>query len=138
MKERLREMIREAEKICDQRKQCEGCIGLSDGCECVDRLITEYLIENGVIVPPCKIGDKVYVLSQKSIQEYTVHAIEINENSTTIKCYSWLAERESLLHKHIAYFGETDFGKTVFTAKEEAEKALAERGDGGERYANGN
>lgn len=92
--------------------------------------IADHLLANGVIVPPCKIGDTVYVLSQKSIQEYTVHAIEINENSTTIKCYSWLAERESLLHKHIAYFGETDFGKIVFLTKAEAEKALAERSGG--------
>ena len=77
-----------------------------------------------VIELPCKVGDKVYVLSQKSIQEYTVHAIEFNENTTTIKCHSWLAERESLLHKHIAYFNKTDFDKIVFLTKEEAEAKI--------------
>ena len=109
-------------QLLENNPTLDGTDGTSeDFAVCAD-----YLIENGVIAPLCKIGDNVYVLSQTSIQEYTVHAIEINENVTTIKCHSWLAERESLLHKHIAYFNKTDFDKIVFLTKEEAEKALAE------------
>lgn len=93
----------------------------TDGTSADFAVCADYLMENGVIAPLCKVGDKVYVLSQKSIQEYTVHAIEFSENTTTIKCHSWLAERESLLHKHIAYFDKTDFGKIAFLTKEGAE-----------------
>lgn len=90
--------------------------------------ITEDLLANGVIVPPCKVGQTVYVPDNKSVQEYTVHAVECDEKHLTIKCHSWLAEREGLLHKHTAYFDLDDFGKTVFLTREEAEKELEERG----------
>lgn len=73
---------------------------------------------------PCKVGQTVYAILSKKVQEYIVHAIEYTENVITVKCHNWLAEREGLLHKHIAYFDMTKFGKTVFLTKEEAEKAL--------------
>lgn len=89
--------------------------------------LADHLLANGVIVPPCKVGDTVYVLDKKSAQEYTVHAVERDEKHLNIKCHSWLAEREGLLHKHTAYFNLNNFGKTVFLTKAEAEKALEER-----------
>lgn len=104
---------------CDLRKACLSYDSASEVYDAGYRKQSENTIEL-----PCKVGDKVYVLSQKSIQEYTVHAIEFNENTTTIKCHSWLAERESLLHKHIAYFNKTDFDKIVFLTKEEAEAKM--------------
>ena len=30
------------------------------------KIVADYLLENGVIVPPCKIGDKVYFVSRNS------------------------------------------------------------------------
>lgn len=84
--------------------------------------LADHLLANGVIVPPCKVGQTVYVPDKKSVQEYTVHAVECDEKHLTIKCHSWLAEREGLLHKHTAYFNLNDFGKTVFLTKEEAEE----------------
>lgn len=79
---------------------------------------------------PCKVGDNVYILSQKSIQEYIVYSIEYTDNTLTIKCHSWLAECEGMLHKHIAYFDKNDFNKTVFFTRKDAEKILAERNKG--------
>lgn len=89
--------------------------------------LADHLLANGVIVPPCKVGQTVYVPDKKSVQEYTVHAVECDEKHLTIKCHSWLAEREGLLHKHTAYFDLDDFGKTVFLTRKDAERALAER-----------
>lgn len=42
--------------LCTKEDYCERC-----GAEC----IADHLIENGVIVPPCKVGDKVYILKEK-------------------------------------------------------------------------
>lgn len=91
--------------------------------------ITEDLLANGVIVPPCKVEDKLYYITPvKTIEECIVHAVECEENKITVKCHLWRKEREALLHKHLVYFNITDFGKTVFLTREEAEKALEERG----------
>lgn len=36
-------------------------------------IYADHLIANGVIVPPCKVGDKVYTISiDREIEEYTV------------------------------------------------------------------
>jgi hypothetical protein len=102
-------------------------------------LYAEYLLENGVIVPPCKVGDKVYYIPLgKTVTECFVHAVEYQENAIVIKCHMWDKERVGLLHKHLVYFNDNDFGKTVFLTKEEAKKhsertkmSLAKRG--GER-----
>ena len=126
--EQIEEMAYSACRLENKPKDCASCMWKAT---CNEYLSAKSYYTAGcrkqsenVIELPCKAGDKVYVLSQKSIQEYTVHAIEIEENTTTIKCHSWLAERESLLHKHIAYFDKTDFNKIVFLTREEAEAKM--------------
>lgn len=79
---------------------------------------------------PCKVGDKLYYIPfGKTIDECIVHAVEYEEKTTIVKCHMWSKECEGLLHKHLVYFNIDDFGKMVFLAKKEAEKALKERGD---------
>ena len=84
----------------------------------------DHLLANGVIVPPCKVGDTVWFDTYKKnatvnvgIQPHTVDRIDINyicdtKNVIETSLPSWI------------------FGKTVFLTKEEAEKALAERSEG--------
>ena len=67
-----------------------------------------YLLENGVIVPPCKVGDNVYQLDS---------AGDIYKSEVTQVVYNT---------KGIA-FDERAIGKFVFLTREEAEKAIAER-----------
>ena len=148
MKERLRAMIREAEKLCDQRKQCEGCVGFGEGSECVDRLITEYLIENGVLVPPCKVGDKVYCIEHKTIRECVVKTVKsLTYENVTRFFVEAECEIESPFYsdgrkiKHgLSAVWETEWGPwfRAFRTIEEAKTALAEQNDGGERNVNGN
>ena len=71
--------------------------------------IADYLLANGVIVPPCKVGDKVYWIFEPPFDDVTEKEIVEDE--------FWWAMFE-------------DFGKTVFLTREEAEKALAERSKG--------
>ena len=79
--------------------------------------IADYLLANGVIVPPCKVGDKVYYPSGSfdRIFEKTVDEILISENESDVGCY---------IHFASTYMPFENIGKTVFLTKEEAEKAL--------------
>ena len=73
------------------------------------KFIADYLLANGVIVPPCKIGTRVYRL--------------IPDLSVT-----WPDPAEYKIIWDTFELGDIyTFGKTVFLTKEEAEKALAER-----------
>ena len=108
-------------------------------------IIADYLIANGVIVPPCKVGDTVYAISENRISEANVIEINISLQMTILleiicdyNCdgcpfgdwtqsydgdYSCSGEYGTCVVNY------EDFGKTVFLSREEAEKALAERKD---------
>jgi hypothetical protein len=79
----------------------------------------DYLLENGVRLPPCKAGDTVYYLDLRSliIRELKVAEIII----TTPHNAMLLNLSDGYLH------GASDFGISLFYTREEAEKALAER-----------
>ena len=93
-----------------------------------DRMIIEkiadYLLANGVIVPPCKVGKTVYCLVQgfENPLKATVNRITVQASGVVISC------------SVLGYFGQsymaTDFGKTVFLTKEEAEEKLKEISNG--------
>ena len=76
--------------------------------------ITEHLIANGVICPPCKVGQIVWLVRDGKIEETTVEKIVLKDKGLYLKllCNS---------------FYETtcrSIGKTVFLTREEAERAL--------------
>ena len=80
--------------------------------------VADYLLENGVIVPPCKVGDIVYCIIKgfSGVMRGRVCSFILTDKKTTIHCAI------------DGYFGQDfpycEFGKTVFLTKEEAEKAL--------------
>lgn len=82
----------------------------------------EELVANGAIVPPCKVGETVYCLIQgfENPLKATVNRITVQVSGVVISC------------SVLGYFGQsymaTDFGKTVFLTKEEAEAELQKRG----------
>ena len=86
--------------------------------------VADYLLDNGVIVPPCKQRDTIYDISEfidgtpaPEMYEIYVDCISL-ESDETGKTIFYIDGFE--------YYYE-DFGKTVFLTREEAEKALAER-----------
>ena len=95
------------------------CLGKGGALNCSK--LADYLLEHGVIVLPCKVGDIVYVTYQDSqtIEEKRVksmsHKINELENSMRFIC------------KHNYDFLDTDINRKVFLTREEAEKALKER-----------
>ena len=85
-----------------------------------------YLLANGVIVPPLKVSDRVFFVHEmcdKNGKEYLdisageVVSISIQPEGLWAYCRYF----DGLTYWHKLY---EDFGKTVFLTKEEAEKAL--------------
>ena len=111
MRDRLIELIKQAKK---KTKNANCDIGRN-------MIFADYLLANGVIVPPCKVGDTVYVVEdwgyKKELKEKEIGVIVIkgtNEFSKEL----W----EDVYGGVIGTFA--DFGKTVFLTKEEAEQTL--------------
>ncbi|MBO7158108.1 MAG: hypothetical protein J6W31_05850 [Clostridia bacterium] len=100
--------------------------------------ITDDLLANGIIVPPCKVGQTVYVkwkLHRKSnygIYPAKVYALRWDEKKNNFRvCVEGVFEISAYGGKYSHYYNGTfawdSVSKTVFLTREEAEKALAER-----------
>lgn len=87
--------------------------------------LAEYLLDNGVIVPPCKAGDTVYEVIHRcnAIRPVNVVGFHLGKFPSLRGCkrkqYLICYSQYSLAHLDI-----DKIGKTVFLTKEEAEKAL--------------
>ena len=77
-------------------------------------------IENGAIIPPCKVGDTVYKchtvnlkpngeITKRTIKQITFSAFTVTDDGAS------------------GWFDIDDIGKTVFLTREDAEKSLRER-----------
>lgn len=90
---------------------CDQC-GVNKDSHYTENL-ADYLIENGVIVPPCKVGDKIYIVAEitNKIIECTVIGVWICEGNC------------SIITDHGTIYS-LSLEKTVFLTREEAEKAL--------------
>jgi hypothetical protein len=95
--------------------------------DCVPRLIADHLLANGVIVPPCKAGDTLYVLvgePSQTIAEFHVRTVVFGEVHDVI----------GLTNKSVITIWDKRwydlFGKTIFLTREESERALKGEHDG--------
>ena len=79
----------------------------------------DYLLENEVIVPPCKIGDTVYYVNRGRIERLEIH--NINYSFRDREYYVYL-ENDSGSALNIDY--RQLIGYRLFHTLEEAEKAL--------------
>lgn len=81
--------------------------------------IADYLLANGVIVPPCKVGDTVYYIGgirNSLVKSATVEEIIANSNGVS----DLLVTSEN----YVTFEHSID---VFYFTREEAEKALAER-----------
>lgn len=90
--------------------------------------LADYLLATGVIVPPCKVGDRVYMVIH---DKRTKKPLECNVIGF------WYTNHEDCCTIHLSRYVDgkfdstfsvrfTDFGKTVFLSREEAEAKLKE------------
>ena len=93
------------------------------------RYLADHLLSNGVIVPPCKVGDKVYKITRNKVKECEVVFIGLSADE---RCSHFtFVERYANGTFYKSYsMGFYVIGKTVFLTKEESEKALKERSEG--------
>lgn len=86
--------------------------------------IADYLLANGVIVPPCKVGQTVYAVSNYYGGEWQIYECRV-DNFTVYEKNTFM----SISNPEGYNFGANicEIGKTVFLTREEAEKALMER-----------
>ena len=93
----------------------------------------DYLLESGVIVPPCKAGDKIFeAIFMKKGKGFIVERNVVGFHFGELPDLRGHKRQEYFVVYHkdtnsIAHLNFKDIGKTVFFTKEEAEKALAEK-----------
>lgn len=102
--------------------------------------LADYLLENGVIVSPCKVGDTVYINPNAwgglSFINYD-HCFIYSKHFLIAEVVSIIKTRKQNLVKLKVYnrttctseydrYSLSSIGKTVFLSKEEAEQALKE------------
>ena len=120
-RKRLEELILEFERTCP-----ETCTGLEKSCaQCVLEQKIDHLLDNGVVVPPCKVGDIIYAPKHGSNEiiecEVTqVRVIFSKHKGRTIQIYFNSGNKLTE-----AFFTPIDFkyGFACFT-REEAEAKL--------------
>ncbi len=107
MKDKLLDLIYEFRELDDTR----------DGRTWTEHLV-DHLLANGVIVPPCKVGDKMYCDGKHFADHCKGEVMEFPVDIILTKvCSTHRGEIDMM-------FDFKRFGKDVFTSREEAESAL--------------
>ncbi len=93
--------------------------------------VADYLLDNGIIVSPCKVGDTVYFLSERTEKQgrKKVHSefVDKGEVDRIIIGQKGVPQMDvcNSENEWWLFDAEDDFGKTVFLTLEEATEALA-------------
>jgi hypothetical protein len=93
-------------------------------------MLADHLLANGVVAPPCKVGDKVYTnLSMQGWycrikdRPYTARIVFIGVNDSEEMGCGYINVLFEKNH-NMMQFRLSDIGNTVFLTREEAEQAL--------------
>lgn len=117
----MTERERLIETICEGLAQnCGGTCTLPNKMYCQNcHILADYLLANGVIVPPVMAGQKVYL--SRSLMNDVIEGEVTGLKTTEFSKYTVVFLIDDNRYIEIP-FGA--YGETVFLAKEEAEKAL--------------
>jgi hypothetical protein len=135
MRDRLIELLKQANEVCAKRFREEtkavlkqkGCFNSKkDRVESFNEITADHLIENGVILPPCKVGDSVYYNHPELKETCPAKVIEITINHYTPSDPMWIKIEffSKLIGIHTMKLSCFAFKKGCHNTKEEAEKAL--------------
>ena len=112
-KERLIEILKLGS--CPSPYICDESCKYANLKQCYEERTADLLLEHGVIVPPCKVGDKVYELTtSEEIKQRKVKDIIYDNEGFRLR-----------LEPYFSY--EYYLNETVFLTREEAAQALKER-----------
>ncbi len=132
MRNRLIELLTDSEINYAQYlyKECDKTIKGDIEKQLMKRLefYADSLLANGVIAPPCKVGDTIYMPwkwnDTKGIAVLTVTHIIIDGLKAYIKTDFHTDDEDYYNTYNCGRFNFDEFGKIVFTRIEEAEQAL--------------
>ena len=123
-RDRLIELLEQADNKCANTIDCGECEQHGKGEKCINNHLADYLLANGVIVPPCKVGDIVYfhhIIGTnedgspiEEVRAGTIYKIQIEKDNQI-----WLGVSFGIWYCCRPY---TDF----YLTKEEAEEKLKE------------
>ena len=131
MRDRLIELLGEAEEKCGDYKTCKDCIGYGKGELCGEYLRADHLLANGVIVPPCKVGDTVWHIRRTPENMGGSYIVEAKIVCIPIRVYSDEVYSDLIIRytqrNGMPEEASSKLGKYAFLTKEEAEKELERR-----------
>ena len=88
--------------------------------------VADYLLANGVIVPPCKVGQTVYIIDDMdTFGEPYVLDVKVSEMGQDLRGM-WIGLELPLGMRLSKYVFPNNLDKSVFLTKEEAEEKLKE------------
>jgi hypothetical protein len=124
MRDRLIELLKQAEKQQSLNAVCGDIDSLIDSPKGAE-FIADYLLANGVVVPPCNLGDTVYFLNY-GIELCEARIICIEDNYYTNPQMWITVEFFSKVIGRNTYKSRIDLmlNKIMFLTREEAERAL--------------
>ena len=113
-RDRIAEIIRNARMFANPLSQ----VGYAEA---------DALLANGVIVPPCRVGDTVYEIQpiRQKVQSYKITTLKW---SGRYWWFTWILKDHKGIYGNVEGFCSHQIGKTVFLTKEEAEEKLKEMG----------
>ena len=131
MRDRLIELLKEAHeswlRYVDECAFNQTALSFS-----FEQMFADHLLAEGIIVPPCKVGQTVYHFSRDlgAVFPYFVENLNIGSMGKNKTYWNYEAnyhdeETDELIDE--IDFDLDDIGKTVFLTRHEAEQALAER-----------
>lgn len=120
MKRMIEKRVNERDRLIELLKEADKRLVYFEEKAC-------HLLKNGVVVQPCRVWDKTFLLLESDSNEYEIYeskCVRITDNGYGVY-YSMAFDCPEI--GNTLAFGISDFGKAVFLTREEAEKALAER-----------
>lgn len=130
-KEKLVELIAEG-RMCPvdgnpfEEEGCLQCKYAKDK-DCDLTRLADYLLENGVIVPPCKIGDKIWLVFSPKHPANPADKGKWFMIEDGVQRIIFGIKGLSIETWNVGTIPEKEINKKLFFSKEEAEKALAEK-----------
>lgn len=96
------------------------CMSTAEDCfiESISSDLADYLFANGVIVPPCKVGTKVYYVDFENNAVFCGQIVSYSLDAARL----WVYCRYDVGFNY--WYPIEEIGKTVFLTREDAEAAL--------------
>ena len=124
MRDRLIGLIKQKSCVyapCDG--ECGGCKNVEMYDDSIES-ITDFLLANGVIVPPCKVGDVVWLVYTPKYPANPADKGKWFMTQDGVQRIIYGAKGLSIETWNMGTIPEKEIGKKLFFTKEEAERAL--------------